>query len=237
LLQLKKEKMLNKIKTIVKEIIQSPKISQDSIALMWLKDFFPEKYFALTSSSLRPHSLMNWINDIIINKRTSVVEFGSGISTLVLSNLIAHENLDINFVSIDESREWIKVLDSYLSIEQKSKVKFIHAPLTECNFSLKNSKWYDSSILEKAIGHIRFDSVLIDGPIAFRKDIMLSRYPAFEFMQKRFQKEYIIFLDDTNRDGEKEIMKICQRRFGYKFLTINDSFCYAQTSNNYNFIF
>ena len=89
---------------------------EDIYSYLLIQDLvkFPE-YFATTTSSLRFHTLAVILNDIIINQRKSIIEFGSGVSTLAISNLIKKNNLKCSFVSIEDNKEWFDYINSFLS--------------------------------------------------------------------------------------------------------------------------
>jgi len=104
---------------------------KDIHAYLLIQDLvrFPE-YFEITNSSLRFHTLAVILNDIIINKRHQIIEFGSGISTLAIANLIKKNNLECSFFSVEDNEEWFQYLKSFLSRNDLQKyVNIIYAPL------------------------------------------------------------------------------------------------------------
>ncbi|MCX6322761.1 MAG: hypothetical protein NTZ41_00995, partial [Sphingobacteriales bacterium] len=58
---------------------------------------------------------------------------------------------------------------------------------------------------------------LIDGPSAYKSEIAHSRYYALPFVKDLLDDNYVIFLDDANRTGEKEVMQMWSNEFGKKF--------------------
>lgn len=228
--------MINQIKESIKGALNQNQKAKDMFASSWLQQYYPSQYFAYTDSTLRTHSLMNFINDVIINDRKNILEFGSGLSTIILSNIAKENNLDIKIYSIDDNLDWISYLKKYLTKDQLNKhIEFIHAPLGECPFSLDNNKWYDYSILKNELKNKKFDSVLIDGPMAYHDKIKLARYPAVQFVQEKLSKQFSVFLDDTDRVGERKVVKLWEEKFGLKFISINDSFSYCSNNEGYNF--
>lgn len=158
------------------------------------------------SSSLRPFCLAYILNEILINKRKKILEFGSGLSTILIARLIKKNNLDLEFYSFEHDGAWADYIDENLSKEGlTSCVKLIKAPLKAVSTDLGEINWYDSETVYKKIKEIKFDLLIIDGPPAYLDVIKYSRYPAMFLLKKNLAKDYCILLDDAQRIGEKEI--------------------------------
>jgi hypothetical protein len=175
-----------------------------------------------TSSSLRPSALVKILNDIIVNRKTNIIEFGSGISTVYIANIISKIDVknEITFYSIDHNQDWINILKGILKrLNLNDKVKFICAPLDKSGLSLKNLDWYSEKILDEQQFHNAFDLILIDGPLAYTKELELSRYPAVPYLhhKKLISSNVSIYLDDINRRGEEKIVELLEIKYGYKF--------------------
>jgi hypothetical protein len=199
---------------------------EDIYAYLLIQDLikFPE-YFATTTSSLRFHTLAVILNDIIINQRKSIIEFGSGISTLAIANLIKKNNLESNLISVEDNSEWFNYISSFLSRNDLHKnVKIIYAPLEKNNLALENNLWYSIGAINKVLSNeSKFSLVIIDGPGAWQTKLRLSRYPAVPFLLNSLAEEFSIFLDDTNRKGEKEIMDLWHQKFDITFEQVNQT--------------
>lgn len=196
-------------------------------------------YFPFTSSSLKPHSLAIVLNDLAINQRKKIIEFGMGISTIAIPRLIKMNALDAHLFSIEENQEWMKIIDLQLKKEDLSEfVTLIHAPLTKSKLALENNSWYDETILNQQMEKENsFDLVLVDGPSAWHKEIELSRYPALPFLKEKLNENFSFFLDDTNRNGEKEILKRWNKLIPQNFEKASDSLHFAKAGNWFNTIF
>ncbi len=59
--------------------------------------------------------------------------------------------------------------------------------------------------------------VLIDGPRAYKREIAHSRYFALPFLKDILEEKHVIFLDDANRNGEKDILQMWNNEFGIEF--------------------
>lgn len=191
-----------------------------------LIDSFP--YLPYTSFSLRYSSIAYFLNDIIINNRKVVVEFGSGVSTITLSRLINQLGLkDIELFCIEHDKEWLAIVERYLQADGADfeRIHLIHAELSSCDFSLNNLEWYNTEklrFLEEYRGKV--DCVLVDGPKAFHKVDALARYPALPFLHDYLAPNCSVFLDDTNRKGEKAIQALWARDYNMKSKQLSSSF-------------
>ena len=220
--------MLNPKELLSLDISQAKNKSglKDIHAYLLIQDLirFPE-YFATTTSSLRFHTLAVILNDIIINKRRQIIEYGSGISTLAIANLIKKNKLESNFISVEDNEEWFQYLKSFLTRNDLQKyVNIIFAPLKKNSLALENNLWYSDEVLQNNISSdFKFSLAIIDGPAAWKPKIRLSRYPAVPYLVNILSEESSIYLDDTNRKGEKEIMSLWNIKYKIKFEPINDT--------------
>ncbi len=195
------------------------------------------QYLPFSNSSLRYASIAVLLNDVVINQRKFLVEFGSGLTTVLLCKLALQNKLDDFYIlSIDENEGWIKVLEKIMSdMGAEKHVQLIHAPLRPNNLSKESLDWYDTGILSQVLKEINkpIDSVLVDGPSAWHEKIQLSRFPALPFLKNYMSENSIIFLDDSNREGEKQIIKEWQT-LGMKHIIHNDSFTSFYIGNMFN---
>ncbi len=168
-------------------------------------------YLPFSNSSLRYSSIAVLLNDIVINKRKFIIELGSGLTSILISKLIKTNKLaETKFVTIDEDEKWQSLVKDIVRNQGCSDfVSFINAPLTQCDVCKPGQKWYNTQIITDALKGSEniVDCILVDGPSAWHKEIELARYPALPFFHPYLNKDSIIFLDDTNRNGEKTILK------------------------------
>lgn len=185
-------------------------------------------YLPHTSFSLRYSSMAYLLNDIIINNRKVVVEFGAGMTTVVLARFIKQAGLkDITLFSVEQDGEWLSIVERYLLAEaaDMERVHLVHAELRECALALNGLEWYDSEklrLLEAYRG--RVDCVLVDGPKANRTSQALSRYPALPYLYSYLAPSCSVFLDDTNRAAEKSIVALWANKYGLNAKQLNSSF-------------
>lgn len=77
--------------------------------------------------------------------------------------------------------------------------KYIYAPLKD--------KWYDISFL-KVLSDIKYDVILIDGPIGDLSDGRIGFYKNIEL----FNTNSMMIFDDTNRPGEKNLFESVSKK-------------------------
>jgi len=192
-------------------------------------------YLPFTGSSLRPFCLIHILNDIVINGRKSIIEFGSGISTVLIGRLIKKNKLNAKLLSIENDENWVKALMGILKTEQIDDVVTLHyAPLKFTKLALDRNKWYDVKALKAVVQGRKFDMVIIDGPAAWEPGKGRSRYPAVPFIAGKLDKNFSIYLDDAIRPGEREVIKMWEAEYGIHFSIASRSlaYCYRGTSFN-----
>lgn len=195
------------------------------------------KYFPVSGSSLNMHSLATMINDVVINDRKQIVEFGAGLSTLYVARLIHSLNLETRVISIDDNQGWLDLMKDRLEDEGLSPyVQFVFGPLAPCSHAKQGLEWYDEQAVIKALQDCStpVDSVLVDGPMAFEKSKGLARYPALPVANPFLNDQYAIFLDDMHRDGEQAIIKEWSKLNQLEFRKVNPVFSLAQRGEGFN---
>jgi predicted O-methyltransferase YrrM len=178
-----------------------------------------ENYIPFTSMSLRPFALAFLLNEILINNRKSIIEFGAGVSTIMMARLAKKNKLPVKIISVEENQDWVNVVKNILVDEGiDAFVEIIYAPVVRRNFKGIENHWYEDEKLKlKLKNNAAFDLVMIDGPTAFNEKLALSRYYAMPFLFENLAKEHVIFLDDVSRNGEKKAMTLWGKDYGKKF--------------------
>lgn len=196
-------------------------MNEDLYSMSILSQFKFNTYIPFFGMSLSPTSLVRILNEIVINNRKNIVEFGSGISTIYMAKLSKINNLNLNIYSVDENSNWIRKVHHILVKENlDDAVAFIYSPL---KFYNENIKWYDSLVLDYYFKNdYNCDMVLIDAPKASEKEDEEIRYWALPYMFNRLNYDHVIFLDDANREGEKNIIKKWSEEFNINFVIENN---------------
>lgn len=153
--------------------------------------------------SISPQGMMVIINHILVNDVKTIVEFGTGISTVFLHNLSLKNNLNLHIISVDHDAEWQQTI----KLKYKaSGVEYINCPLNKSMLFKNNSfKWYDPEGL-KNINLGNTDLLIIDAPIG--NSSPYERAGALEFFKQEISRSnFSCYMDDTNHPALKEIMQ------------------------------
>lgn len=139
-----KSKLLNKHNFVSQ---QQDIIGKLNMSAIKFNSFLPH-----TGSSLRYSSINYLMNDVIINKRRNIIEFGGGISTIYLSKLASVNGLKMNIITVENNKNWINVIKDFLDKEElSSTVKIIHSPLINSKNTLNNNLWYNEETIKTYI--------------------------------------------------------------------------------------
>jgi predicted O-methyltransferase YrrM len=189
--------------------------AKDALAMAQLAPL-DNGYLPWSGSSIRPSALVSILNDIVINRRSFIVECGSGISTLYIGRLLQQKGGHL--VTIDHDAHWSVLLRDILKEEGlENTVTVIHAPMCDSAHSLEGNQWYDETAISSVLNGQVIDLLLVDGPLAYKPEIRLARYPAVPFFASQLSENATIVLDDIHRKGEREIVKRWNREFGFTF--------------------
>ena len=168
----------------------------DNAALIRMSSLIPADC-AWTQSAVAPRALAVLMNEVIIHGRKSVLECGSGISTLILGHVLAGRGGRI--ISIDHDEGWQAVVSDMCS--ELSNVEFIHAPLEQGKCF--ENEWYQLKVIGQALQGLKFDMLFVDAPLGYK--FPGARYPAVPCLNHYLADDFSIFLDDANRSGERFI--------------------------------
>jgi hypothetical protein len=207
----------------------------DMYALSLLNQVFQTSYLPFTKFSLRPTCLAMILNDLVINRRTTILEFGTGITTLAIARLIRNNRLGARLFSIEHDESWFRLIAGQLKSERLDDlVELIYAPLIPCRRALDGNHWYDGAILEDRLQGCRPDLVVVDGPPAYKESARRARYPALPFLYGRLAAAFSIYLDDVDRDGEKQVMEKWSAEYTLQFDTSKNTFGYAVRGHHFD---
>jgi len=204
-----------------------------SLALLSpLLNNFP--FVPFTGASLRPFCLAHMINDIVVNGRKHIIEFGSGISTVMIGRLIKLNKLASTLVSIEHNQAWVEVLNSLLAREDLHHcVKVAWVPLATSDLVLDANKWYDTEILEENLSSAVFDMVIVDGPPAWEIGKGRARYPTLLYIYDKLSERCSIYLDDADRAGEREVLALWHQKFSFRFTLTGNTLAFAYRGESF----
>lgn len=202
-------KLIAKVRQFEFRVATSHDLQGDHLALTQLLKMFPEQVFLpLTSWSISPREVLHICNDIFINKRKNIVEFGSGFSTICVAQLLKINNIKASFVSVENDEVWANDLRNLLErLKLQDFVTIKTAPISDITEEFakdSQQKWYDVDVLNEAFDSIdAVDLVIVDGP--FGGTTKYARFSAVPYLKSKLSENYAIFLDDSGRVEEKEI--------------------------------
>jgi len=213
---------------------ESLKQQEDIYALQQLQPISSD-YTIWSSSSIRPSAMVQILNEIIVNNRNKVIEFGCGITTIYIAKIL--KQYGGHLYSVEDNAEWIEIVRTMLkNNDLLDFVTFIYAPLSPSKYSLNNNDWYNEDTIKSFLENIIIDMIIIDGPPAYLKEIELSRYPAIPFLFNQLSDDFCIILDDINRDGEKTILSLWEKELKLSFVKqyIKGGIAIARSKQGFN---
>jgi hypothetical protein len=234
--------LLSKIQNLLKEQANSRELLRDArvrtyfnfelgrtqIGISLLDKLLKEgPYFPIASPTLNMFSLLQVVNDAVVNRRQCYVEFGAGISTLVMARLKRLNGLDMQIVVVESDKGWLDLVQGFLRDEGLDHlVEMVYAPLGDARVFHKNkTAWYDRQAIEKALeGKPAPDLVLVDGPFAYNEELKYARFPAWDCLKDRLADSFTFFLDDINRKGEMEILDLWAKESGLEKTVLSSTF-------------
>lgn len=185
--------------------------SVDTLAMQVLAPLSPT-YLPWTPSAMRPSGLVAVLNDIVVNRRTRIVECGAGISTVYIARLLAQLGSSGRLTAVEHNAVWAGTVRALLAREGLNGVAtVVHAPLAPFAGALDGSTWYDECVLADIRNGGSIDLLVVDGPPAFARGFSRARYPAVPFFQTTLAPDFTVILDDIDRAGERDIARRWER--------------------------
>lgn len=157
--------------------------------------------------------LMEIARHLIPLRPRTVVELGSGASTLAIARLLQRAGRG-HLYSLDHDAAYASKTRRLLARHGVSDhATVIHAPLAVSseNASQSPTAWYDLDHLLDHLGTDRIDLLIIDGPPEIPDHLV--RYPAGPALFPKLSDEGIAIVDDTLRETGQETV----RRWAHEF--------------------
>lgn len=206
-------------------------------ALQDLQTIISGRYVPRTSSSICARDMRYVLNDIAINERHCLIEFGSGLSTIYIANLIKANGLNAKLISVEDNKDWLESLQERLiSQEVADTVEMVYAPLVPQGGAYGDS-WYSSDAIRRVIPESAcFDCVLIDGPAAYTTETSFRRRGVIAFIDQRMSEKAAIFIDDIDRPGEQNIVEIWKRMSDWRYQKLSNKMGLFVRGKSFNII-
>jgi len=183
-------------------------------------------YLPVTGAAVRPICLAHILNDVVINRRRRVLEFGAGVSTVLLGRLIRQRDLHTRVLAVEHEPEWAEMIRRQVAGESLERaVEVLAVPLVEDG---PRGPWYDEQAIAQACGPEPFDLVVVDGPPAWQPGDEQARYPALGFVLPLLAERCAVYLDDANREGERAILERWQQESDLEFEIVSGTLARAQ---------
>lgn len=178
----------------------------DTIALEHLRPLMNRfDYLAWPRPSMRPGGVLFIVNDILINNRKRVFEFGAGISTLL--SAAALEKTNGSLVSIEEDNDWLDLIrDKLTEAGLIQRATLVHAKRESMSLEGQQMNWYSQGPVEEAARTDKIDALIVDGPAAYKPNDAEIRFPALPLLEPMLSDDCVVILDDAGRSGEASIM-------------------------------
>jgi hypothetical protein len=168
-----------------------------------------------SEGSMSPAGLATVATEVAFAERRTIVELGSGVSTVVLARLM--RELGGRIWAVEHLPGWAGWVRRALEREGLEDVATVlDAPLEEHPRALDGALWYS----EAALGGLPASGVellLVDGPPGYGEGMARSRYPALAALGERLAPGALVVLDDAEREGEREILRRWEREEGFAF--------------------
>jgi hypothetical protein len=167
--------------------------------------------------SIRPFVLAILANEFMLNSRKEYLEFGAGISTVLLSKFAEINDLPVKITAVEHDKSWISLLKEVLKKENLEKyVSFIYSPLRDTESPFGMTSWYDSGSLLKELEGKQFDLAFVDAPPGKGG---YHRYNALPFLINNalLTKSFSLYLDDAGRKQEARILAKWQKEYKIQF--------------------
>lgn len=157
------------------------------------------------SWALTPDAAAILAREIVIRRPNIIVELGSGVSTLMVGRLLQKMGCG-HLISLDHDLSWAEDTRRHIAASGlQDYVEVLDAPLARQQFDARDFDWYQ---IPEQLRHIKqIDMLTVDGPPQTADATVLARYPALPAFAAQLSRRAVIFVDDTKRTTEQEMIK------------------------------
>jgi len=140
--------------------------------------------------------------------RVSIVELGSGVSTLILASVLPRVLEDLDITSVDGEESYARHAQEMLrqhALDQYAKVSWVPYALSD------DYAWFSKPKLGQVLSEKRVDILIVDAPPGASHP--RARQPAIPFFLPYLKSRSIVMLHDVSRPDESLIAKEWKRYF------------------------
>jgi predicted O-methyltransferase YrrM len=136
---------------------------------------------------------------IMSTRPTSVIEVGSGLSTILIARALELVGGEGRVVSLEHEKRWLEETSALIASHGvEHRVTLVHAPLVETAIGNESFPWYDLTGVELPE---RAQLIFVDGPP--KATGPLARYPALPMLHGRIDEGGTLLMDDATRPDER----------------------------------
>lgn len=163
----------------------------------------------MTGWAATPELAVTVLRQIIFNKPQTIVELGSGITTLINGYGLEKYNPKGKLISLDHDKDYAEITRKELNQHGLNSYIDLHvAPLIDMDLDGEQFRWYDLSDFPE---DTKIDILIVDGPPL--STVKFARYPALPLLADHLSENCRIIIHDTNREEEAGIVKRWLREF------------------------
>ena len=147
------------------------------------------------------------LDELLSQRPRTVVECGSGTSTLLLAMAVREHGLDTRIVALEHLPRFKDETEQVLAQHGLSdRVEVRLAPLEAGSVEGHATPWYS----ESALGDLEdIGLLLVDGPPT--KTGHLARYPAIPLLRSKLAPDCVVVMDDLVRDSDHQVAEQWRR--------------------------
>ena len=150
---------------------------------------------------------------LINNKPDPVIlEAGSGVSTILIAYLLEKYAPQATFISLDHDIDYKTKTERELALHNLTNVHLLYAPLRKYQLGEELWYWYETAPIIELLQNTTIDLLSIDGPPMATQP--LARYPVLPLLRDKLAQEYVLLLDDADREDERAIVERWKKEFG-----------------------
>lgn len=199
--------MINRIKQLIRENkARQKKIIAQNDELLWAS-IFHDSIRGKKGIENLPLNIGRWAGNYsffyVLNRILNdyqpkqIIEFGLGESSKFVSTYLEYHLLDSEHLIIEQDKNWKILFENKFKLSSRTSIQVL--PLIKKKYKGLEYNGYEN--IENVVNS-KFDLYIIDGPFGSPN---YSRFDVFSLAEKLTpQDEFIIIMDDFDREGEQQ---------------------------------